>query len=202
MRMVWASDQSLLVRELDDALGLFHALRRTLGEAPGVTDLSPARRSLLVRFDLRVTDHETVERWVRDASLDSQAPYVGKRVEIGVRYDGPDLAEVAAAAGLSVEEVVAMHSGVEYIAYFLGFAPGFAYLGDVPDALAVVGRRATPRIAVPAGSVGIAGKQTGVYPAALPGGWNLIGTTDAVMFDETSGTPLVEPGDRVRFIPL
>lgn len=198
MRMVWASDQSLLVRELDDALGLFHALHRE--RAPGVTDLSPARRSILVRFDLRVTDHDAVERWVRGTKFEPGA-FAGRRIEIGVRYDGPDLAEVAAAAGLSEDEVIAMHSGTEYIAYFLGFAPGFAYLGDVPDPIAV-GRRATPRVAVPAGSVGIAGKQTGVYPAALPGGWNLIGTTEAQMYDPSTGRTLLEPGDRVRFVPL
>jgi allophanate hydrolase subunit 1 len=123
MRMDWASDQSLLVRELDDALGLFQALHREL--APGVTDLSPARRSVLVRFDLRVTDHEAVEQWVRGTSF-TPGEFAGRHVEIGVRYDGPDLAEVAAAAGLRVDEVIAMHSGTEYIAFFLGFAPGFA----------------------------------------------------------------------------
>ncbi len=127
--------------------------------------------------------------------------FCGRRVEIGVRYDGPDLAEVAQASKLSIPEVIDLHSGTEYTAYFLGFAPGFAYLGDVPDPIAV-GRRATPRLAVPAGSVAIAGKQTGVYPARLPGGWNILGTTDAVMFDPATNRSLLEPGDRVRFIPL
>lgn len=188
----------MLVRELDDCLALFHALHQR--RAPGVTDLSPARRSILIRFDARLTEHAAVEQWVRQASVSGVAPSPGRLIEIPVRYDGPDLADVATAAGLPVEQVIALHASTEYTAYFLGFAPGFAYLGDVPEAIAVP-RRGTPRVAVPAGSVGIAGRQTGVYPARLPGGWNLIGSTDAMMFDEATGQTLVEPGDRVRFVP-
>lgn len=129
----------------------------------------------------------------------------GKLVEIPVRYggaDGPDLESVAAGHGLTTAEVIAIHAGTEYEAFFLGFAPGFAYLGPVAAAIAT-SRLATPRDRVPAGSVGIGGEQTGVYPANLPGGWQLIGRTDVAMWDLARSSPaLIEPGDRVRFVPI
>jgi KipI family sensor histidine kinase inhibitor len=115
--------------------------------------------------------------------------------------DGPDLAEVARHAGMTADEVVAAHSGAAYDVFFLGFQPGFAYLGGLPPALATP-RRDTPRVRVPAGSVGIGGAQTGIYPAASPGGWNLIGRTAVTLFDPHADAPaLLAPGDRVRFVP-
>lgn len=134
------------------------------------------------------------------AGRDSLAP----SIEIPVRYggqDGPDLAEVAAASGLSEAEVVARHAAEVYDVFFVGFAPGFAYLGIVPEAIAVP-RRPTPRSRVPAGSVGIAGRQTGIYPSDLPGGWQLIGRTTEVLWDPSRDPPTrLRPGDRVRFVP-
>ena len=116
--------------------------------------------------------------------------------------DGPDLADVASLNGLRPEDVVALHAGTEYRVYFLGFAPGFAYMGPVPPQIAAP-RLAAPRQRVAAGSVGIAGEQTGVYPFELPGGWRIIGRTDVSMWDLARDSPaLVLPGDRVRFVPM
>ena len=117
-----------------------------------------------------------------------------------MRYDGPDLADVAAHCGLSTEEVVRRHTGADYVVYFIGFQPGFAYLGGLDEALHTP-RRAEPRVAVPAGSVGIGGAQTGIYPLATPGGWQLIGRTALPLFDPQAEPPtLLAPGDRVRFV--
>ncbi len=124
--------------------------------------------------------------------------------EIVVRYggtEGPDLPEVAARTGLSEDRVVALHSGVEYRVLVLGFVPGFPYLGVVPAPLDLP-RRATPRLRVPAGSIAITGRQTGIYPFESPGGWHLIGRTHAPLWDVQRDHPaLLSPGDRVRFVP-
>lgn len=121
-------------------------------------------------------------------------------VEIRVVYDGPDLARVAAWAGMTEEDVARLHAAPVYEARYLGFLPGFAYLAEVPAAIAAP-RLPAPRARVPAGSVGIAGARTGVYPFASPGGWNLVGrVVDFVAFDPARGAALA-PGDRVRFVP-
>jgi KipI family sensor histidine kinase inhibitor len=167
-----------------------------------------AYASVLVPFDATQLGSDEAVAIVADIAINTDpqrtaAP--GRLVEIPVRYgrdDGLDLAAIAAERGLTVDEVIDAHSGTEYEAYFLGFAPGFAYLGRVPAEIAVP-RLATPRRHVPAGSVGIAGEQTGVYPADLPGGWRIVGRTDVLMWDLTRESPaLVEPGDRVRFVPV
>ena len=130
---------------------------------------------------------------------EAAAPTSGRLVEIPVWYDGPDLDAVALQTGLSVADVVARHTGPEYRVALLGFVPGFAYLGQLDPSL-VLPRRPTPRARVPAGSVAIAGAQTGIYPAATPGGWHLIGRTDLRMFDPARKPPaLLAVGDRVRF---
>jgi KipI family sensor histidine kinase inhibitor len=136
-------------------------------------------------------------------ALWTQAPrrrQLGRQVDIPVRYDGPDLDHVAAHCGLSANEVVQRHTAAEYVVYFLGFQPGFAYLGGLDEALHTP-RRAEPRLSVPAGSIGIGGAQTGIYPLATPGGWQLIGHTDMPLFDPQAEPPtLLAPGDRVRFV--
>jgi KipI family sensor histidine kinase inhibitor len=126
-------------------------------------------------------------------------------LEIPVRYggaDGPDLDEVAGRLGLTPAEVVAAHAGTTYRVFFLGFAPGFGYLGTLPERIAVP-RRPDPRTRVPAGSVAIAGLQTAVYPATMPGGWNLIGRTDLATWDPRRDPPaLLRAGGAVRFVPV
>jgi KipI family sensor histidine kinase inhibitor len=130
----------------------------------------------------------------------STAPAAATTIEIPVRYDGPDLLSVAAAAGLSAAEVIALHGDATYVAAFTGFAPGFAYLTGLDPRL-VLPRRSTPRPSVPAGSLAIADVYTAVYPSQSPGGWHLIGTTDADLFDPTRNPPaLISPGTRVKFV--
>lgn len=168
----------------------------------------PAYASVLVPFDPVALDPEEARRIV--AGLVDEAPPAartrdaGALVEIPVRYggnDGPDLADVAALHGLSPDQVVELHAGTEYRVYFLGFAPGFAYMGPVPAQIATP-RLDAPRQRIPAGSVGIAGEQTGVYPFELPGGWRIIGRTDVFLWDFRRDSPaLLRAGDRVRFVP-
>lgn len=200
-----ASDRSLLVT-LGEGISVeinarVHRLSHLMQSLPAVTSVSPAYSSLLIRFDPLKVTHEELEALVRDTPLELNATVELRTVEIPVRYDGADLDEVAERHSLTREGVIEAHSSVAYHAYFAGFVPGFVYLGETPAAIATP-RRATPRREVPAGSVAIAGTQTGVYPKSTPGGWNLIGRTDALMFDAMKGHSLIEPGDRVRFIPL
>ena len=140
-----------------------------------------------------------------DAPEDREEPSGRAAVEIEVRYggtDGPDLDEVAALHDLRPADVVELHSAASYVAFFLGFAPGFAYLGPLPAQL-VTPRLATPRERVPAGSVAIAAEQTAVYPFEMPGGWRLIGRTEARLWDLARASPtLILPGDQVRFVPI
>lgn len=213
MRFRAASDQALLVY-LGEEIGLsthervVRLLRLLQREPlPWVRNLQPAYCSLLVSFDACQVEHAQVEATLRgyEARAEKIALRKPRRVEIPVCYGGefgPDLETVAAAHGLKTERVIELHSSPTYHSYFLGFAPGFAYLGDLPEALATP-RLATPRKKVPAGSVGIAGKQTAVYPFATPGGWNLLGRTPLQMFRvdrETMG--LVDVGDEVRFYAI
>jgi KipI family sensor histidine kinase inhibitor len=173
----------------------------------------PALASVLVPFDPLAIDTETVVGIVEAAvrvsgQADSDAAYgsgpAREPIEIAVRYggqDGPDLDAVASLHGLRPRDVVELHAGAIYDVLFLGFAPGFAYLGGLPPAVATP-RRATPRARVPAGSVGIGGEHTGIYPLAMPGGWQLIGRAEARLWDVTRPSPaLLGPGDRVRFVP-
>jgi inhibitor of KinA len=187
-----------LARLLDERRSLLPALGRAV----------PAHATVLVPFDPLNLDARAAADLVRDAvraMTGTSAPdAAGDAIEIPVHYggpDGPDLEEVAERHGMSPADVVELHAGARYRVLFLGFAPGFAYLGGLPDAIATP-RRPSPRERVPAGSVGIAGEQTGVYPLSMPGGWNLIGRTDAVLFDPQRAEPaLLRPGAPVRFVP-
>ena len=178
-----------------------------LEPVPGVRNLHPAYCSLLVKFDAIRMRHEEVEGILRkylERLKEVKLPEP-RRVEIPVCYGGefgPDLAEVCARRGITQARAIELHSSVEYVVYFLGFVPGFAYLGELPEEL-VTPRLAAPRNRVPAGSVGIAGNQTGVYPFATPGGWRLIGRTALKMFRaDSDGLSLLSIGDRVRFTPI
>jgi inhibitor of KinA len=173
----------------------------------GVRNLHPAYCSLLVKFDAMKLRHEEleeillgyVERMQRVALPDPRL------VEIPVCYGGehgPDLKDVAELHRMTTDRTTELHASVTYIVYFLGFVPGFAYLGDVAEDL-VTPRLATPRRSVPAGSVGIAGRQTGVYPVSTPGGWRLLGRTPVKLFQpERAEMSLLAIGDRVRFVPI
>lgn len=208
MRFAQLGDSAVLISvgtSVDrDVSGRVHALSGTVMTAglPGVLDVVPAYLSLAVHFDPSVTDESTLVAALRDLMGSPVAPMEtgeGRLVTIPVSYDGPDLGLVAEACGLPVEEVVARHSRVEYFVYMLGFAPGFAYLGDLDPSLRIP-RRGSPRTRVPAGSVAIAGSQTAVYPHETPGGWQLIGTTAVEMFDAARNQPsLLRAGDRVKF---
>lgn len=172
----------------------------------GVTDVVPAYASFAVHYDARATDAGEMLGLLRGiverAIATGYHHEPGEIITIPVRYDGPDLRAVADATSLSVDAVIATHTGVEYFAYMLGFAPGFAYLGDL-DATLRLPRREAPRTRVPPGSVAIAGAQTAVYPHETPGGWHLIGRTDLVMFDARRKSPcLIRPGDLVRFAAI
>lgn len=144
---------------------------------------------------------ERLQRWWEES--EAQLPE-SRQVEIPVIYggeSGPDLTVVAEHAALTPRQVVELHSSSDYVVFFIGFQPGFSYLGGLDPRLHIP-RRAEPRVAVPAGSVGIGGSQTGVYPLASPGGWQLIGQTRTALFDPLQQPPtLLRPGDRVRFVP-
>lgn len=174
---------------------------------PGVRNLHPAYGSLLVKFDALKLRHDELENLLRTyvERMGSVALPDPRLVEIPVCYGGeygPDLQDVAESHQMSVEQAIKLHASATYLVYFLGFAPGFAYLGDVPEELAAP-RLRSPRKSVPAGSVGIAGRQTGVYPIATPGGWRLLGRTPLKMFQpDRAQMSLLAIGDRVRFVPI
>lgn len=208
-----ASDQAVLVY-LGDEIGpaahkrvvkLLHLLQAE--QPPWVKNLQPAYCSLQVSFDACQMDHAQVEAALRKfqrRAEDARLP-APRRVEIPVCYGGefgPDLAEVAAIHGRAPESVVQLHTSQTYRAYFLGFAPGFAYLGDLAEEIATP-RLDTPRKRVPAGSVAIAGRQTAVYPFSTPGGWRLIGRTPLrVCRPEQSQMEIITVGDEVKFFPI
>ncbi len=193
--------------ERDLARRVRHLAERVrAAELPGVWEVVPAYAALTVYFDPRTGDagaiRDALARWADTESRGGPPPDrvpPALPVVIPVHYDGPDLAEVAARTGLTRDEVIRRHAAPTYEVYLLGFAPGFAYLGELDPAL-VLPRRSSPRPRIPAGSVAIAGAQTAVYPLETPGGWNLIGRTATVMFDPRRTPPvLLAPGDRVRF---
>lgn len=178
---------------------------------PGVREVIPAYTSVAVHYDPVAHGHaatspfEEIRSLVLDVLTDmAEAPPTPSRiVEIPVHYGGaagPDLEHVARHTKLATDEVIARHAAAEYTVYMIGFTPGFPYLGGLPAELATP-RRASPRQSVPAGSVGIAGAQTGIYPLETPGGWQLIGRTDERLFLPESDPPtLLRIGDRVRFM--
>jgi KipI family sensor histidine kinase inhibitor len=172
---------------------------------PGVGDIVPAYTTLAIHFDPVSIDYEALERRLTEvlgAASEETSP-ASRLVRIPVWYggdDGPDLAAVAAHAQLGEDEVVRLHVAGEYVVHMIGFAPGFPYLAGLDPRLACP-RRESPRARVPAGSVGIGGSQTGVYPIEIAGGWQLIGRTSLVLFDADGEPPtLLAPGDRVQFV--
>lgn len=196
-----------------DVLQLFNQLKAL--RLPFITDIVPAYCSLAVYFDvLQLSAHgedatafdvvaEIIEKAV--VTLDMQDPPAARLVRIPVCYEAscaPDLPLVAHERGLSAEEVVSLHTAVTYRVYMIGFLPGFPYMGEVDERIAM-SRKAQPRTTVSKGSVGIAGRQTGIYPLDSPGGWQIIGRTPVSLFERSrKGAVLLQPGDEVQFYSI
>ena len=180
-------------------------LTQRLAEIPEVVEAIPGMNNITVVLrhpqSVALDAIERLQRWWEESeALEPESRLIDIPVVYG-NQAGPDLGEVARHAGLTEKQVVELHSSIEYVVWFLGFQPGFPYMGGLPEKL-VTPRRAEPRLLVPAGSVGIGGQQTGIYPLASPGGWQLIGHTSLPLFDPKREEPvLLRPGDTVRFIP-
>ncbi|HMM83819.1 MAG TPA: allophanate hydrolase subunit 1 [Terrimesophilobacter sp.] len=198
MRVLPFGDRAILA-EYDTLAETMDAFSSLVAVRPrGVRELVPAARTVLARIDPALISLRAAEQWLSTTPSTHAASDMNASLIISVRYDGPDLAETAEILGMSAEELISRHSNAEWRCAFIGFAPGFAYLAG-PTGLEVP-RRATSRQSVPAGSVGLAGEFTGIYPRSSPGGWQLIGTTDAVLWDETREDPsTIAPGMTVRF---
>ena len=191
---------------------LFHAFHQSAH--PAITNLVPAYASLAVFYDMMKVQAPVgekqqvfkgeVKRILEKAAASVDEPATAVK-EIPVCYSGnfsPDIDIISEAKGLSKEEIIRRHSGKIYRVYMIGFLPGFAYMGEVDEEIAME-RKLMPRQSVPAGAVGIAGKQTGVYPLTSPGGWQIIGQTPVKIFDAENRDPVFfQPGDRVKFYPI
>ncbi|MFI7504857.1 5-oxoprolinase subunit PxpB [Streptomyces sp. NPDC049687] len=200
MRVLPVGDDGLLVEVASgreaEALHAELLRRRTAGLLTA-REIVPAARTVLLDG---VDDPVRLTSELTSADVPPAPPHAREVIELPVRYDGPDLADVAAHWGVSEREVARIHAGTEFRVAFCGFAPGFGYLTGLPPRYDVP-RRATPRTAVPAGSVALAGPYTGVYPRSSPGGWQLIGSTDVVLWDHARvPAALLSPGTRVRFV--
>ena len=171
---------------------------------PGVADISLAYQTAAVYADPdQITDWDTWADSLREIVADpSTKTDLGRVLRIPVLYDGEDLSEVARLIGATEDEIVALHSGRDYQVVAIGFQPGFPYAGYLPDRLAGIPRRPSPRPRVPTGSVAIAGRQTGIYPGESPGGWHLLGRTPCRIVDLEAGFFPIEPGDFLRFEPI
>jgi KipI family sensor histidine kinase inhibitor len=184
------------VADVHEATALYAEARR-LSLPAG--DIVPAARTVLFSD---VADPAALARRLEDVSVEPSTGRRGPTVEVPTRYDGPDLADVARLWDMTADEVVATHTASDLVVAFCGFAPGFAYCTGLPERLAVP-RLDSPRARVPAGSVGLAGPFTGVYPTESPGGWRLLGRTDLVLWDEERDPPAtLSPGTAVRFVAV
>ncbi len=204
MRLLPYGDRAVLV-ELGDpgeAAAWSSAIRHALHGRPGVVDVVPAARTVLVVVEPGSLPLAQLRAVLGSIEPRAVEPGPDEIVEIPVHYDGADLGAVAAMAGLEPAEVVQLHSAAVYTCAFCGFAPGFAYLTGL-DVRLQLPRRATPRPKVPKGSVAIAAEYCGIYPNDMPGGWHLLGRTDAVLWDLGRADPaLITPGTHVRFRPI
>ncbi len=212
-RLLPAGDSAILIEFADDindeindrVHALAHLLRNQKHSA--IIDLVPAYSSLLVNYVPHRASFAEMSAVLETALASPQVQNLpeSRLVEIPTTYGGafgPDLNFVAQLHNITETDVIRLHTSVVYRVYLIGFAPGFAYLGSVPELIAAP-RLDTPRTRVPAGSIGIAGRQTGIYPMESPGGWRIIGRTGLTLFDPTNDPPtLLRPGDRVRFVPI
>jgi inhibitor of KinA len=210
-RLLAIGDSALLVQfgdDIDPAINQrVHELDALFGvdRIAGIIETVPAYATLLIHYDPLVLTYAQASDLVNIeiAKVQSGSLRKPRRIEVPVRYggeEGPDLEFVASHHSISIQEVIRLHTGREYTVYMMGFTPGFPYMGKLDDKLATP-RLETPRIRVAAGSVGIAGAQTGIYPIDSPGGWRLIGWTSLPLFDLTEDPPfLFSPGDTVQFV--
>jgi KipI family sensor histidine kinase inhibitor len=210
-KLVIASENSVIIYFSDKPCAttssqITHVVTRLKNHhSDQLLDLVPSYASLLIIYKSLVTDYQQIEQQIHSA-LDSWQPQAqaqtARHIELPVYYSdesGPDLQRIADHNGLSIEQVITAHQQTEYIAYAIGFAPGFAYLGELDSRLATP-RLATPRHRVPRGAVAIADRQTAVYPAPSPGGWNLLGLCPTALFNATQQpNSVIQVGDRVRF---
>jgi inhibitor of KinA len=206
-------DSALLVQlgdKIDSAINQrVHVLTVLLqmNSIAGIVETVPAYCTLLVHYDPLILTFDQVIYWVRDklTQLDDSLNRKPRQLEVPTRYggaSGPDLEAVALSKGMSAADVISIHSEREYSVYMMGFTPGFPYLGTLDERL-IMPRMDAPRTLVKAGTVAIAGSQTGIYPLDSPGGWHLIGWTSLTLFDPTSNSPfLFAPGDIIKFIPI
>lgn len=206
-------DSALLIQlgeEIDITINQrVHALNALLSAASfnGILETVPAYCTLLVHYDPLILTFDEAARWARGQMdrVDDSTHRTPRRLEVPVRYggaSGADLEAVAASKGISQSDVVRLHSGRTYTVYMMGFTPGFPYMGTLDERL-IMPRLETPRTSVKAGTVAIAGSQTGIYPLDSPGGWHAIGWTPLKLFDPASESPfLFAPGDEVKFIPI
>ena len=213
IRILTAGDSSILIefgKEISPEINQKIAATVQLikdQQIEGVVDVIPAFCSLLINYDPRVVLYDQIcERMKGLANMDAKTGAGSKRIfEIPVCYGGkygPDIDTIADNAGLSVEEVIKIHSSKDYLIYMLGFLPGFCYLGGLDERIHTP-RLANPRIKIPAGSVGIGGSQTGIYPLDSPGGWQLMGMTPVKTYNPARETPiLVQAGDYIRFVSI
>ena len=202
MRFLPLNHRNFIVElnSLDETLALHRALQAA--PLPGIEEMIPAARTLMISFAPEITTAQSLAWKISRLSLTKPVQCEGRIVEIPVAYNGEDLPELAEITGFAVREIIRRHAAREYSVAFCGFAPGFGYLVGGDPALAVP-RRQTPRTHVPAGSVGLAGPFSGIYPRASPGGWQIVGTTPMKMWDITRAQPaLLQPGCRVRFVDL
>ena len=213
MRFLYAGDSSIVIEFGNEISKDINRELRNLTDALDnlnydfIREIVPTYRSIIIHYDsLKISFEKLKEKIIEagNTKRDSEEKKINI-VEIPVLYGeeaGPDLEEVAKHNGLSIEDVIKIHSSGEYLIYMLGFTPGFPYLGGMDEKIATP-RLAKPRLKIPAGSVGIAGSQTGIYPMESPGGWQLIGKTPLDLFDPQSEDPfLLNAGDYIRFIPI
>ena len=213
IRILTAGDSSLLIEfgneispEINRRIAAVVELMREQ-HIEGVVDVIPAFCSLLVNYDPRVVGYEKMKKRLESlVRVDIKVGQVKRKIfEIPVLYGGeygPDLASIAEHAGISQDEVIAIHSSRDYLIYMLGFLPGFCYLGGLDERIHTP-RLSNPRLRIRAGSVGIGGSQTGIYPLDSPGGWQLMGMTPVKTYDPEREIPiLVEAGNYIRFVPI
>jgi KipI family sensor histidine kinase inhibitor len=204
MNLTPLGDQAILAHFATEPAAVAFAETMRSASWPEVIDIVPAYASVAVFFDLARIRHAEILARIKTLGINhSSAASIGCLHDIPCCYDrGPDLAHVAEQLRLSTTEVANLHSGTDYTIYAIGFCPGFPYLGYLPEALCGLARLATPRVRVPRGSVGLTGRQTGIYPLVRPGGWNLIGQTPFELVDVETGYFPLRVGDRIRFRPI